>query len=606
MSATAATASTRSLSGSSPWPSIPALVAQGLRRNTAGYVAATKRDGQWRELPLTDFLVQVRRAAMALRRLGVKRGDRVALHAEPSAEWIVVDQAALSLGAVTVPIYPTQPGDQVAWILENAGAGVYVTSSPKIWKTAGEHVKGVAGVKHLVGIRGALDGRMVAWDDFLAMGTSDDEEANAALLERERDATRPTDLATLIYTSGTTGMPKGVMLSHANLTSNALSVLPRLPWNLEGERPDGRVLSYLPLSHVFERMLMYVYLHIGYPIHFMEVPDEIQADLATVRPVHFSTVPRLLEKVYSGIHARANEMTGLQQKIFKWAIDLADRYDVMRAPTLGESLQRRAADVLVYRKLRARLGGRLRAITAGGAALSGKVMNFFNGVGIFCGQGYGMTETSPVIAVYDPKRLRAGSIGTPIDGVEVKLAEDGELLVRGPNVMQGYWNNTEQTRETIDTDGWLHTGDIAERDADGFLYITDRKKDLLKLSTGKYVAPQPIETRLAQCALIEQCVVIGNALQFCSVLIVPSAVEVKRRLAVGDVDLATSEQVRAAIQQEIDEMNRTLPPWEQVKKFTLLNTPWTIEGGELTPTLKVKRRVIHERFKAVIEKMYAV
>jgi long-chain acyl-CoA synthetase len=295
-------------------------------------------------------------------------------------------------------------------------------------------------------------------------------------------------------------------------------------------------------------------------------------------------------------------MKGMQKRIFAWAVAVADRYSVDRPPTAAERVRLAIADRLVYRKLRERLGGRLKAISAGGAALSAPVMNFFNAIGVFCGQGYGMTETSPVIAVYDPKRLRAGSIGTPIANVETRIAADGELLVRGPNVMRGYYNDPTKTAEVLEADGWLHTGDVVTQDADGALFITDRKKDLLKLSTGKYVAPQPIETRLAASPLIEQAVVIGNGVQYCTALIVPNATELERRLTEQGMG---ADQADALVQAEVDAVNEGLPKWERVKRFRLVREAWTIEDGVLTPTLKVKRRVIHERYRALIESMYA-
>ncbi|AHG91831.1 AMP-dependent synthetase and ligase [Gemmatirosa kalamazoonensis] len=604
MSATVGTAeATRpriALDPRGPYPTIPELVDAGLPRNTSGTHSATKREGRWIETSVRDFVTMAQRAARGLAALGVAPGDRVAVHAEPSTEWLALDHAILSLGAVSVPIYPTQPGDQVAFILADSGASVYVTSAPRIWRGVAEHVKGVASVRHLVGIRGSLDARMLAWSDLLARGDGVDDA---------RATVHPDDLATLIYTSGTTGTPKGVMLTHANITSNVLAMLERLPWDLEGEREGGRVLSYLPLSHVFERTLSYTYQYIGYPIWFIEVAEEIAGDLGTVKPVHFTTVPRVLEKVHANVHARAGEMQGMQKRIFAWAVDVADRYSVDRPPTAAERVRLAIADRLVYRKLRERFGGRLKAISAGGAALSASVMNFFNAIGIFCGQGYGQTETSPVITIYDPKRLRAGSIGKPIANVEVRIADDGELLVRGPNVMRGYYNNPEQTAEVLDADGWLHTGDIVTRDADGFLFITDRKKDLLKLSTGKYVAPQPIEMKLAASPLVEQAVVIGNGVQFCTALIVANMKELERRLAAQglalDGPIEKSPAACALVQAEIDAVNPTLPKWEQVRAFRLLGEPWTIEDGALTPTLKIKRRVIAERYRALIASMYA-
>jgi long-chain acyl-CoA synthetase len=603
MSATVGTAEALALGAvpRGPYPTIPDLVAAGAARNTSGVYAATKREGEWIETSVATFTAQARHAALGLMDLGLARGDRVALHAEPSAEWLAMDLALLTMGAISVPIYPTQPPDQVAYILEDAGARVYVTSAPRIWKPAAAAVKSVSSVRALVGLRGALQPGMIAWTDLVARGAKREAEHGPAL-DAARAATRPDDVATIIYTSGTTGTPKGVVLTHANLTSNVLSVLPRLPWDLEKERPGGRVLSYLPLSHVFERMLAYTYQHLGYPIWFIEAVEEIGTDLQTVKPVHFSTVPRVLEKVFNGVHGRAKEMTGAQRRIFEWAIAVADRYSVDRPEPLGERVQRALADRLVFRKLRERFGGRLKAITAGGAALSPTVMNFFNAIGVFCGQGYGMTETSPVIAVYDPKRLRAGSIGTPIANVETRIAADGELLVRGPNVMRGYYNDPTKTAEVLEADGWLHTGDVVTQDADGSLFITDRKKDLLKLSTGKYVAPQPIETRLAASPLVEQAVVIGNSMQYCTALIVPNATELDRRLAEQGM---RPDQADALVQAVVDAVNESLPNWERVKRFRLLREPWTIEDGALTPTLKVKRRVITERHRALIESMYA-
>jgi len=613
MSATVGTAEPLPLgaaatSARGPYPTLPQLVAAGFPRNTSGVHSATKREGKWIETSVADFTATVRRAALGLAALGVSRGDRVAIHAEPSTEWLALDLAALTLGAVTVPIYPTQPGDQVAFILADSGSTVYVTSAARIWRGVADNVKGVASVRTLVGVRGALDPAMLAWDDLLARGDALGAAGGAAL-DAAREQVRPDDLATLIYTSGTTGTPKGVMLTHANLTSNVLAVLPGLPWDLEGERPHARVLSYLPLSHVFERMLSYTYQYIGYPIWFIEVVEEIAGDLQTVKPVHFSTVPRVLEKVFAGVHGRAAEMHGLQKRIFTWAVAVADRYKVDAVPSVADRVQRRLADRLVYAKLRERFGGRLKAITSGGAALSAPVMNFFNAIGVFCGQGYGQTETSPVITMYDPKRLRAGSIGLPISNVETRLAPDGELLVRGPNVMRGYYNNPTQTAEVLEPDGWLHTGDIVTRDDDGFLYITDRKKDLFKLSTGKYVAPQPIEMQLVASPLIEQAVVIGNGVQFCSALLVPNETELERRLAEQgqslDRPVERSEAARAIVQAEIDTVNRGLAKWEQVRAFRLLGQPWTIEDGSLTPTLKIKRRVIDERYRPLIQSMYA-
>lgn len=583
-----------------------ALVEQGLPKNVTNATVATKRDGAWIETPRDRFEREVELFAYGLRALGVRRGDRVALHAENSAEWLIADLAILSLGAVDVPIYTTQPADQIEYIVQNSEAVVYIVSSKKLYEAVAGVLPRATSLRATTGIRGSFAEGMLAWGDVLAKG----EAAKAAepdYFRLSRGEVRPDDLATLIYTSGTTGTPKGVMLTHWNLASNVLSSLERMPWGIEQSRGE-KILSYLPLSHVFERMLAYLYLHVGYPIWFVENFEEMLQDLAAVKPVHFSSVPRLLEKVHAAIHAKSGTLKGAQKKIFDWGIALADSFDVERTPSAGERIQRAIADRLVYAKVRALFGGRLEAITSGGAALSKEVMNFINAVGIFCGQGYGLSETSPVIAVYTKGRLRAGSVGEPITGVEIEIASDGEICVRGPNVMQGYFKMPEATAEVLTDDGWFKTGDVGHLEG-GRLFITDRKKELMKLSTGKYIAPQPIERRLAASRYIEQAVVIGNSRQFCTALVVLDAVAIggwfRDRGDAIPGDLAGNPGVKDLIQAEIDRVNLDLPHWEQVKKFALITRPWSIETGELTPTLKIKRRVIHERHADEIQTLYA-
>ena len=583
------------------------LVEQGLPKNVTGTTVATKRDGKWIETSRAEFERQIELFAYGLHDLGVRRGDRVALHAENSTEWLIADQAILSLGAVNVPIYTTQPADQIQYILENSEAVAYLVSTARLHQGVADILPRIPTLKATVGFRGAFADGMLSWQDVLARG----EAARAKepdFFRASRAEAKPDDLATLIYTSGTTGTPKGVMLTHWNLASNVLSSLERMPWDIEAER-GRKLLSYLPLSHVFERMLGYLYLYIGYPIWFVENFEEMLADLQVVKPVHFSTVPRLLEKVNAAVHAKADALTGFQQKVLRWGLALADRYDVEKELGIGEKVQYALADALVFKKLRALFGGNLKAITSGGAALSKEVMNFMNAIGIFCGQGYGLSETSPVIAVYTRGHLRAGSVGEPITGVEVKIADDGEIWVRGPNVMKGYFKMPEATAEVLTDDGWFKTGDIGHLDPDGCLFITDRKKELMKLSTGKYIAPQPIEQRLAASRYIEQAVVIGNSRQFCTALVVLDTAAITAHLKEAGTpvpgDLAAAPAVRELIQREIDAVNQHLPHWEQVKKFALVSRPWSIETGELTPTMKIKRRVINEKHAADIQTLYA-
>ena len=476
-----------------------------------------------------------------------------------------------------------------------------------LWEGVAARVPGIPSLRATVGMRGAHAEGMAAWADVLAEGRAA-AEAEPDLFERLRAEVTPDDLASLIYPSGTTGMPKGVMLTHGNLASNVLNSIERMPFDVEADR-GHRILSYLPLSHVFERMLSYLYMHIGFPVWFVERFEEMLEDLQHVKPIHFSSVPRLLEKIHAGIHAKPDALHGAQKAILQWGLALADRYDVERPLGLADRVQYALADALVFRKMRLLFGGNLKAITSGGAALSKEVMNFLNAIGIFCGQGYGLSETSPVVTVFLKDALRAGSVGKPIRGTELRIADDGEILVRGPQVMRGYFNNPQATAEVLDADGWFHTGDVGHVDADGWLFVTDRKKELLKLSTGKYVAPAPIETRLKGSRFVEHAVVIGNGRQFCSALVVLNVQALTTYLEASgearpELDLSDHPRVRALIQAEVDAVNATLPPWEQVKRFELLAGPWSVDGGELTPTLKIKRRVVHEKHAKTIETMY--
>ncbi len=583
---------------------IPDLVEVGLAKNTTGVACATKRGGVWIETSVDDFRAKIRQFARGLYDLGVRKGDWVALHAENSTEWLIVDQAVLRLGAVTVPIYTTQPGDQIRYILEDAEARVYVVSTEALFAPLQSYVDEIATLETTVGILGAFQDGMLTFDEVLERGHAETPERLEALTA----AVAPDDLATLVYTSGTTGVPKGVMLTHGNLVFNVLASLVRAPFDPETHR-GGTLLSYLPLSHIFERMMTLLYLYIGYPIYFVEDFHEIREDFLAVRPVHFSTVPRLLEKIHAGIRAKAETLSGVQKTLMRGALSLAEGYDVERTMGRLDRLQYALADRLVFKKIRALFGGNLVGISSGGAALSAALMNFFNALGLFCGQGYGLTETSPVITTFVPGQLRAGSAGKALREVEVHIADDGEILTRGPHVMKGYYKLPDKTTEVLTEEGWFHTGDIGHLDEDGHLFITDRKKELFKLSTGKYIAPSPIEMALGASLFIEQAVVVGSEYKFCSALVVVDAQAIRRHF---DADatvpsatgLAAHPLVIALIQQEVDAVNAALPHWEQIKKFRLLEHPFSIEGGELTPTLKVKRRVVHQKYRGEIEAMY--
>jgi len=583
------------------------LVDEGFRRLPDRVCSATKRGGTWIPTTVAAFKTRTRQVALGLYALGIRRGDRVGLHAENSTEWLIVDQALLSVGAVNVPIYTTQPGEQIKYILENAGARAFFVSTPALFEATRPYIDSIPCVETTVGFFGAYHPGMKTLDEVAGLGMRLHEE-NPVRFDTLRSDVGPDDLASLIYTSGTTGLPKGVMLTHNNLASNVQASLERLSFSVDKHRGESMV-SYLPLSHVFERMIVYLYLFAGFPVYFSEAFTEVLEDLQTVRPVHFTTVPRLLEKVHIGIISRLDSLSGVQKQLLEWAVPLAEAYDVEMRPSLAERLEYAAADVLVYRRLRDLFGGKLLSITSGGAALSGSIMNFFNAIGIFCGQGYGLTESSPVIAVYQKGALRAGAVGKVLTDVDVRLASDGEILARGPNIMKGYFDNPKATQEVLTEDGWLHTGDIGVIDADGYLFITDRKKALFKLSTGKYVAPQPLETALIGHMFIEQVIVVGSGQKFCAALIFPNYESLRRHIgtdaSLAEHDEASYPPYLALLREVIDEVNQQFPHWEQIKKIRLLKEPLTVEQGELTPTLKTKRRVVSEKYSALIASMYA-
>ncbi len=567
------------------YPTVPELVAKGLNNND-GIACATKRNGEWVTTSASEFAKQATLFARGLYALGIRKGDRVGLHAESSTRWLIIDQAILSLGAVSVPIYTTQPGEQIHFILDDAGASLYIVSNESLYGNCPPSVRELPVLKHVIGIYGSFAD--LSYNDVIERGRVQDPLPPEELTGE--------DLATIIYTSGTTGRPKGVMLTHGNIGSNLTAVADRLPVEI-----PATMLSYLPLSHSFERAASLAYLLLRCPVWFVENTEEIKEDIATVKPAHMTTVPRLLEKVHAGLNQVAVSTPGAKGALLRWALRLAESHDPRRG---RRGLKYLLAEKLVYSKIRDNFGGNLKAFTSGGAALAPNIQAFFNGIGIICGQGYGLTESSPAISYFTPSDIRLGSVGTAIQGVEVRIAEDGEILARGPNIMQGYYNLPEKTAETIDADGWLHTGDIGRMDEDGHLYITDRKKQLFKLSTGKYIAPTPIEMDLCNSSLVEQAVVIGPARKFCAALITVDPATVRSK--VDDVtDPATDSRVRTMLQEVVDEVNRTRPIWEQVKKFAVIPAPFTIESGELTPTMKVKRRVVKERYRDQIEALYA-
>ncbi len=585
---------------------IPALTEEGFNKNKTGVLMAVKRGGHWFEISPEKFKQQVRHFALGLYSLGIEKGDRIALHSENGNEWMIADHAILSLGAINVPIYTTQPGDQIKYILENSGAKAYLYSTDTLFSSFKPYVNDLKDLK-IISLVSSSEPKAMHFEQILEKGASIDKN-EPDLFDTLRSKVKPEDLASFIYTSGTTGLPKGVMLTHANITSNVQYSVERIPFDIEKNR-GGKLLSYLPLSHIFERMLDYMYLNIGYPIYYIEKVEDIKEDLQVIKPIFFATVPRLLEKVYTGIKEKTRKESGVKRKIGVWAMAQADAFNLDNPPTGADAFKLKLADKLVFSKIRAGLGGNLLGMISGGAALAPNLMNFFTAIGLKMHQGYGLTETSPVLSVTTEGAIKAGSSGKALECVELKIADDGEILARGPNIMKGYYNNPEATAEVISEDGWFSTGDVGHIDDDGFLFITDRKKDIFKLSTGKYVAPQHVENKLLNSPYIEQIVVLGAKRKFCSALVVPnedavkSALEEKGFKDFDDQEKYSSE-VEKIIQKEVDRLNETLPKWEQIKKFAILDSLFSIEGGELTPTLKTKRRVIREKFISIIESIY--
>ncbi|HYS78106.1 MAG TPA: long-chain fatty acid--CoA ligase, partial [Candidatus Dormibacteraeota bacterium] len=570
-----------------------------------------KSGGTWRDISTDEFAATVRTLSLGLASIGARQGDRVAILSENRPEWTALDHAALNLGAVTVPIYATLLTEQIRYILDNSQARVLVVSTAAQMEKVRPILPGLPELQRVVILdppAGGLPPRTVAWPALLHEG----EEAHSAdprRFEAARAAISPADLASILYTSGTTGDPKGVMLTHGNFASNVSATLQIIPFS------DRDVtLSFLPLTHVFERMVEFAYLSAGATIAYAESIDAVPQNLLEIRPTVMASVPRLFEKVNARILDTVRVSPKPRRAIFALALAVGRRQ--ARAMLDG----RRAAvpirwlhpltDHLVFSKVRARLGGRQRFFISGGAPLSPEIAEFFYAAGIRILEGYGLTETSPVIAVNTLERTRIGTVGPVVPGVEVRIAGDGEILVRGPNIMKGYFRNEEATREAI-VDGWFHTGDIGLLDPDGFLRITDRKKEVLKTSGGKMVAPQPSENLLKTDRFISQAVLIGDRRRFISALIVPDTAMLESYARHKQIpytrvgDLLEDPRVLDLYRRRIEAKMAGLPSYETIKKFRLLPGELTQEGGELTPTLKVKRRVVEQKYRDLIESMYA-
>ena len=589
------------------------LYLDSIRENPDATALVVRRgEGVWEPRTYSQVSEIVRDLSLALRSLGLERGDRAAIVSATRCEWALLDFAMIMAGVVSVPVYDSLTADQIAYILRDAGArAAFVADADQLTKLV-EAANQTPDLKHVTAFDPVdapdVPFELLSWESFEARGRGEAHLHDG--YEAYARKTSPGDVATLIYTSGTTGRPKGVMLSHDNLFSNTVLASRRLDLG----RSD-MVLAWLPMSHVFERTAgHFCTWHCGAPRAFAESVDTVPRDMVEVRPTFMAAVPRFYEKVYDATVASATSAGGAKERIFWWAKAVGER--VADARLAGESpgpwlaVQYRIADRLVFQKLRARTGGRIRYFVSGSAPLSARIARFFWAAGLPVLEGYGLTESSPVISLNPIDAARLGTVGTPIDGVEVSIADDGEILCRGRNVMLGYYRNEEATREAIDPDGWLHTGDIGELDQDGYLRITDRKKELIVTSYGKNVAPQPIEETLKRSRLVDQVVLVGDGHKFIVALVVPEFERLAEWGRGEGLDFSRPEELTrqpAAARHLLAEMDRELQEfsgYERPKQVILLDEPFTIEAGTLTPTQKVRRKVVAERYADRIERVY--
>ncbi|MBC8043980.1 MAG: long-chain fatty acid--CoA ligase [Rhizobacter sp.] len=578
------------------------LISHQLAHHPKPDALASKVDGLWKKISTQEFYDTVNHIALGLAGIGIKKGDTIANINETSRpEWNFIDAAAMSVGAVHVPVYPTLTAEDYKFIFNDAGVKLIFVSSDALYKvicTIAADIPTLQGIYTYDKITGVKQ-----WTELREAGKSQ----SIAELESLKANVAPNDLATLIYTSGTTGTPKGVMLSHRNLLSNALTCTKYMKATAE-----ETALSFLPLCHIFERLMINMYIYEGCSIYYAQNLTTIADDLKDVKPNIFATVPRVLEKIYDKIVARGNGLTGVKRMLFKWAMELGHRYDPQINHGAIYNVQLALAGKLVFSKWREAFGGNVRALVSGGAALQPRLARIFLAAQINVCEGYGLTESSPVIAVNRPDggRNRVGTVGEVVEDGEVKIADDGEILYRGPNVMLGYYRRPDLTAEVLDKDGWLHTGDIGEY-TDGYLKITDRKKEIFKTSGGKYVAPQVIENKMKESRYIEQVLIIGEHKNFPAALIVPSFTNIKAKfdhegilLEGTDAEIIGHPAVLALIDREVARYNENFAHYMQVKKFTLLPNEWTTAKGELSAKLSYRRKVIHKNYEAQIEAMY--
>lgn len=578
------------------------IIPQLLEKYNKPNALAAKENGKWVTYSTQKFADNVTNLSYGIYNLGLNREDKIAIIANNRPEWNFADFAIQQAGGVSVPIYPTISEGDLSFIIGDAQIKYIFVSSNDLFKKVKAVVANSQTVKEIYTFD-KVDGAK-HWTELLDEGKRNPKPNEIAAI---KNSIQPNHLLTILYTSGTTGNPKGVMLSHDNLISNSIASQTLCPF-----QPDWKALSFLPLNHVYERMLSTLYFFRGISIYYAENMDAIGANLKEVKPEVFSTVPRLLEKVYDKIIATGAQQKGIKKKLFFWALNLGLRYELNGANGWWYEFQLKIARKLVFIKWREALGGNIVAVVSGGAALQPRLSRVFNAAGITVLEGYGLTETSPVIAVnnFQPNSIRFGTVGTIIDKVTVKFADDGEILVKGPNVMLGYYNRPDATAEAIDSEGWFHTGDIGVLEDNRFLKITDRKKEIFKTSGGKYIAPVMIENKLKESSFIEQVMVIGENEKYASAFIVPSFSYLKEWCALHNIKYTTNEEmiknedVKKRIVLEVENLNEELAQYEKIKRPELLPREWSIDKNEMTPKLSLKRKVIMAANKELIEKIY--
>lgn len=563
----------------------------------------TKYNGVWESTSSKEFLEKSNQISRGLLQLGVKKGDKVAIISSNNrTEWCIVDIGVLQIGAIDVPIYPTITAEDYSYIINHSESKYCFVSDVVVYEKIKSIQNECPNLKEIYcfdTIKGCKH-----WSAVLELGK---DAAHQSKVLAIKESVHPQDLATIIYTSGTTGTPKGVMLSHNNIVSNVIAAQKRLPL----DKGKAVALSFLPLCHIYERMLMYLYQLSATEVHFAESLETIGENLNEVNPDVMTAVPRLLEKLYDKIYGKGQTLTGIKKKLFNWAVNVGLAYEPYGKNGVGYSIKLFIARALIFKKWKSALGGNLKLIASGSAALQPRLARVFTAAGLTVVEGYGLTETSPVISVNDMRdgKFRVGSVGQVVENVKVKIADDGEILCKGPNIMMGYYKNQKLTDEVI-KDGYFHTGDIGHIDDDGFLKITDRKKEMFKTSGGKYVAPQVIENVVKQSTLIDQVMVVGESQKYPAALIQLNFDAVNEWLGQTDIplnytEMLANEKVLNKIKKDIDQANENFAQWEKIKKFKLTPEIWSVDSGHLTPTMKLKRKIIKSKYQDLLEEIYS-